>query len=132
MMPIERLVEESIEEELAGRTGPESDLQALFHAMGTAWRDLPPEIKAFLFGQARLILTQMWQNPKGALSEIVRLTRFLIGQGQPPLLAAKTAVKRVVARRKPKASALAKLKKRRMTFKRRQRPPQNRFEGSWV
>jgi hypothetical protein len=131
MMPIERLVEESIEEELAGRTGPEGDLQALVHGMGTAWRDLPPETKAFLIGQARLILRQMWQDPRGALTEIVRLTRLLIGQGQPPLLAAKTAVNRVVVRRKTKALGMAK-KKRRATFKRPQRPSPKRFEESWM
>jgi hypothetical protein len=130
MIPIERLVEESIEEEMADRTGPESDLSALIHSLGQVWRDLPPDTRSFLIEQAQSIVRQMWRDPKGALTQIGRLTRLLIGQGQPPLLAAKKAVRRVAIRHKPLAK-LAKGKKR-PVFKRRPGGAPKRFEAGWT
>lgn len=103
MMSIDRLVAESIEEEMARAPGlapAESDWPALFHAIGQAWRDTPQVTKDFLIAEAMRLVKQLGQDPKGAVAEIARYAAFLVlGQRLSPTLAVRTATKQVIGRR---------------------------------
>lgn len=97
---IDRLVTASVVEELAGSPPQgswESDWSALLHAMGQVWRDTPQATKDFLIADARRLLQQLGQDPRGAVGEIAQYAAFLVlGRGLPAALAVRTATKQML------------------------------------
>lgn len=103
MIPLEQLVEESLEEAFESETDYEGDLSALSHALGQVWRDMPPALKSYLISEAKGLLRQLREDPKGVLGRIVALAGLLVLRRRlPPPKAVRTATLQVVRNRRLK------------------------------
>lgn len=77
----------------------EADTGALSHALGQVWRDLPPELKAYLRSEAWRLLQQLRRDPRGLLWQVLGLSALLIRRhGLPPAAAVRRAVHRTTQR----------------------------------
>lgn len=94
MMNLQRAIAEAFEEEADGYVTRES---AVTHAIGQAWRDLPPEMKTFLREQAVLAIKELGRDPSGFLWRVLGLTLNLMRtRGIPPAVAVRRAAHSVV------------------------------------
>lgn len=131
MMLIDRLVEDALEEELDRAPALEADFSALSHAIGQVWRDMPPELKAYLIGEGRRLLRQLREDPAGLLPYIASLAGWLIvRRGLSPPKAVRTATTQVV-RQRGRGRALRRKPLAPVPGRRRPPPPRPLAKKRW-